>query len=365
MNDIIYTKTNALQTRGLAIISMVCLHLFCRKGADVYGTPLIWTSEKVPLVYWLGFVSGICVPLYSLCAGYAQELLDEIGKGGYIANIKRSLRLIINFWIVLLLFTLLSLFAGTRNDLPINFADFLQQAFLINYKNGAWWYLRTYIIIMLIPPMVLLWPVKHINWIFGIIICFSMTTLGYFIRRFNLIPSNISNIWITKFFISYLCIFTVLPFIWIGGFVCKCKLFNRINSKLNQITYERIKQNIIICSILGIGFIFICILEKSVVLDFYALLVFLLFNLIHKNVIVEKIFLFFGMHSTNIWLVHMFFYCCLFIGLVQHAKYPLFIFIYMMFLCIVSSYIIMLIQCYIEKISSIFVCFQKGLKKFS
>ena len=80
----IYSKQDAIATRGLASLSMVCLHLFCRKGEDVYGTPLLWTSKDVPLVYWLGFVSGICVPLYSICAGYAQQVIAECNRGGYV-----------------------------------------------------------------------------------------------------------------------------------------------------------------------------------------------------------------------------------------------------------------------------------------
>lgn len=40
---------------------------------------------------------------------------------------------------------------------------------------------------------------------------------------------------------------------------------------------------------------------------------------------VEKVFLLLGKHSTNIWLVHMFFYLSLFPGFVFAAKYPVLI----------------------------------------
>ena len=70
-----YSKADARMTQGLAILCMVILHLFCRVGSDVLGTPLIWLDQTTPLVYWFGFFAEICVPLYSLCAGYAQQLL--------------------------------------------------------------------------------------------------------------------------------------------------------------------------------------------------------------------------------------------------------------------------------------------------
>lgn len=54
----------------------------------------------------------------------------------------------------------------------------------------------------------------------------------------------------------------------------------------------------------------------------------------------KKFFGLMGKHSTNIWLVHMFFYTELFSGLVFVVKYPLFIFVFMIILCIISSFCI-------------------------
>lgn len=65
-------------TQGLAILTMVSLHLFCRLGTDVYGTPLLWLNSTTPAVYILGW-SEICIPLYSICSGYAHYKLGESG----------------------------------------------------------------------------------------------------------------------------------------------------------------------------------------------------------------------------------------------------------------------------------------------
>lgn len=62
-------KNDANMFRGLAILSMLILHLFCRFGDDVYGTPLLWLNEKEPFVYWFGFFAEICVSLYSIQGG--------------------------------------------------------------------------------------------------------------------------------------------------------------------------------------------------------------------------------------------------------------------------------------------------------
>ena len=47
---------------------------------------------------------------------------------------------------------------------------------------------------------------------------------------------------------------------------------------------------------------------------------------------------YFGEHSTNIWLVHMFFYDSLFGGLAFRAKYPIPVFLLLLTLSLASSY---------------------------
>lgn len=54
----------------------------------------------------------------------------------------------------------------------------------------------------------------------------------------------------------------------------------------------------------------------------------------------DRLLLLMGKHSTNIWLSHMFFYFTLFNGLVFYAKYPLFIFMLMMVICLGVSYMV-------------------------
>ena len=50
-----YNKEDAQMTKGLGILCMLILHLFCRKDAAVFGTPLLWINESTPFVYTFGF----------------------------------------------------------------------------------------------------------------------------------------------------------------------------------------------------------------------------------------------------------------------------------------------------------------------
>ena len=67
------------------------------------------------------------------------------------------------------------------------------------------------------------------------------------------------------------------------------------------------------------------------------------FNLIDKSKWINRLFNYLGNHSTNIWLIHMFFYMIYFKDLVYGAKYSFLIFVWLVILCLASSYIVNLI----------------------
>lgn len=81
-------------------------------------------------------------------------------------------------------------------------------------------------------------------------------------------------------------------------------------------------------------------MNLSRVLNSYAIFYFICFHLWEKGEKTEKFFLFFGTHSTNIWLLHMFFYLYIFKDLVFVVKYPVFIYLLMIGICTGCSYII-------------------------
>lgn len=91
------TRKDIKMTQGLAILTMVSLHLFCRLGTDVYGTPLLWLNSTTPAVYILGWLSEICIPLYSICSGYAHYKLGESGGLSKKRICNRIIKFLINF----------------------------------------------------------------------------------------------------------------------------------------------------------------------------------------------------------------------------------------------------------------------------
>ena len=345
-----YSKKDALMTRGLAIISMVVLHLFCRQGADVLGTPLIWLNESKPLVYLFGFFSEICVPLYSLCAGYAQELLYEQNRSSRKDRMHRIGKLLINYWIIVVLFSILGLFFDSTGNMPGSWSDFAKSLVLLHSYNGAWWYLHTYIIMLMIPSHILLWPVRKLKLVPGLLLCFVMNCAWYAIQRIGLLPDAATLFPAAGFVLTEVeNLIGILAYIWAGAYLCRNQCMERAEKWFDQKVQKKWQKAVLLSVFLAV-FLGFNTLHKSVLIGIVAMTVFFLFNLWKKSRTTERIFLFLGRHSTNIWLTHMFFYIYVFTGLVQRAKYPLFMLGFMMILCIMTSYIVQTIYKGLERI---------------
>lgn len=314
---------------------MVVLHLFCRKGGDVYGTPLLWINDTTPFVYYLGFLAEICVPMYCLCSGYAHYRLGETNGLTVKRNSKRLLKFLINFWIVLAIFSIVGLIVKSE-DIPVSFTEFLDNTFLYKLSyNGAWWFVATYVLLVCLSFPLL----KLVSKVNGILLFIIMAGQMLFFWLYDstikdaisvnpimsIVATQLVNL-VGDVLLSYVC----------GMIIAKYDIVTFIIKKKNI-------KNIWLILILLVISVVVCIAEKAFAMPFYAIIVFLIFNSISKNKAFINIFDFLGTHSTNIWLVHMFFYLVLFAGLVQNLKYPLFIFIGMMVICIAVSYVINLI----------------------
>lgn len=102
------TKHDTQMAKGMASLGMVMLHLFCRLGELPY-TPLIWCKNS-PLIYYLGLFGDLCVPVYCFCSGYAHYLMADSQKKDYVKRLpNKALRFLTNYWIVVILFSLVGL----------------------------------------------------------------------------------------------------------------------------------------------------------------------------------------------------------------------------------------------------------------
>lgn len=334
------TKKDTNMTKGLAIVFMVLLHLFCRVDDLPYECLKI---GGVPLVYYIGLFADQCVAIYCFCSGYALELISEKynnAKDYYKNRAKSVFSLLLNFWIVLVLFSILGLIFDKTGTIPGSLKDFLLHFFLLSKSyNGAWWFVLTYILLVFLSRP-LFQIVNKAHPIIVNIVALGIYFVAYIQRFKGYLHFDIPAIdWI----ITQIALLgtSLLPFVW-GMYFYKYKVFSKVREFISKHfknwQFALISCIIVFAMIIGHG-----IFQSLIVAPFTGTVTIVLFNVVNKGKYINAVFNFFGNHSTNIWLTHMFFYSVLFKDFVFVARYPIFIFLLMMVITLCCSYIINLI----------------------
>lgn len=236
----------------------------------------------------------------------------------------------------MILFSIIGLII--KNDsIPISFTHFVKHFFLLEKSyNGAWWFLLTYVLLILISKPVHL-IVEKLNPYILLLISTGIYFIAYIQRFKNVVDFNNE---LANWIIMQMSLLgtSFLPFV-CGMIFYKYELFtktrNWLNKNFNNLKLAIIGAVIFLVLVIGHG-----IVPSVIVAPFTGLVIIVIFNVVKKGNLIDKIFEFLGEHSTNIWLIHMFFYSTLFKDFVFIAKYPVLIFAFMMLLTICCSYII-------------------------
>ena len=327
------TKQDTQKAKGVAIIGMVMLHLFCRLG-DLPYTPWLWIGET-PLIYYLGLFGDFCVPIYCFCSGYAHYLLKEKHKTDYNkATAQKLLRFLSQYWLVVILFSAVGLLTGNGAVIPGSLSEFLGNLLLYRLSyNGAWWFVITYIFLSVLSP-VLFKITQKLNPVVLLLLSGVVYFVSYLFRfQFPITISNAVLNWIWQ----QLILLGTSQFSYMIGMVSRKAQWA---SKLRAICQGKPISSV--CLLLALLAVFVghCVVQSLIVAPITAMAVLLCLFGIRLPVIVDRLLLFMGKHSTNIWLVHMFFYFTLFENFVFVAKYPLFVLALMIAVCILTSVLI-------------------------
>lgn len=328
------SKKDNQMAKGLAILAMVSLHLFCRLDNLPY-TPLIYIGNT-PLIYYLGLFGDLCVPVYCFCSGYAQYLLIEQEEMQYFSKMGKRLRKFIgHFWIILIMFSLLGMLCDSGGVIPGSIQKFIGNLTLVDLNyNGAWWFVLTYVFLTLLSP-VLYQIVKKCPWILtGSIFCIIYIMSYIFRFKYSLTLNNTIFTWIWEQ--SLLLGTSLFPYI-IGMIARKYHLITMLRTKLSTMYNV---TNWILSVIVVALFLLHCKVQSIGIAPFTGLGFLMCFYLWNKPAPIKRFFEFWGYHSTNIWLIHMFFYMNIFPGLVFKARFPVIVYLTMLLLCVGGSYII-------------------------
>ncbi|MBS4220159.1 acyltransferase [Bacillus sp. FJAT-49711] len=356
-----FTKSDMNMTKGVAILFMLLLHLFCRKEINGLYETFIYIGE-VPLLYYLALFGDACVPMYCFASGYGLYItFTKTYSVNVKKNVLRILKLLVNFWIILLIFVTIGYFAGKVDKYPGSIEDFFLNFFVLsNSYNGAWWFLQTYIILVVLSPWIFKIIMKY-NSLFIILVTGIIYLVTYVQRIKQVFDFSDYPFFALCINATVLVGTSLLPFI-VGAIFEKEKIYSKIHQKINKLSH---KNTISILAIL-ILIIIHSIYESMVIAPITAIIFICLFNVMTKRKSVQKVLNYFGDHSTNIWLTHMFFYMTIFPQLTFAPRYPIFIFAWLIVLCLASSYVIKIlfnpISAMIDKISTVNINLTKRIE---
>ena len=160
----------------------------------------------------------------------------------------------------------------------------------------------------------------------GVVYCLA------YVIRYNIVTIELDNS-ILDWFMTQSVLFGTSQFTYMIGMVCrKHQLVSKMRNAANKIYFRIALIAVSVCILLVH-----CVIQSVFLAPFTALATLSILAIIKLPNVIQKALCFLGKHSTNIWLVHMFFYMGLFDGFVFIVKWPLLVLVFMFSICVAVS----------------------------
>ena len=321
MHHLYYDKITALELKGIAIFFMVTFHLFC-PNHNTYNIPDISLSytgvDKL-----LGIFCNRTVPIYIFMTGYALAMRPPV----YNDILRKVQFLYGRIWLLSLLFIPILLFSG---KICWSYSQLLHTIVLGDGYMRVWWYASFYIMILVLFYLYkTLIPVPIRNYTSLILV--PLTVLAYYC---------IDDKIILPFYLNRFIKFSV--YLIIGICMYEYKIF------------ERVKTNFFISFVLVLLiFALDTLIKNDLLYRTYRIISFPLLMISFADICnhtrIANVCMLLGKHSTNIWLIHgFFFYVAEFI---YYPHYFIFVLMQFLFVSLICSHIFNLLCKYsIDKI---------------
>lgn len=337
------TRRQSSQLKSIAILMMLCLHLFNRDYKGLFE-PLIFVGEQ-PLSYYISLFCDACVPIFAFVSGYGLYFKYQKDKKNFKNdNFVRLRKLYINYWIIILIFPVALGHALGFEKYPGSATQLLLNLTAIHPTyNGAWWFLTIYILFVLTAELwfYLLDRINPFLLFFALVIIYLV---GFYFRVYqtDLFANSVLK-WVQNYTALFFC--TLFQFM-IGGFALKYKWNSFISGYFQRTGYT----NLIICLLMIALILFHAVVPNFIIAPFTGLAFIFLYTNLHLSEKIQNGIDFFAPHSTNIWLTHMFFYLIFFPDFIYGFKYPPVIFLILILICVLCSYLINFVNQNVQKI---------------
>ena len=335
-----FTRDDTKSIKGIAILLMLCHHLFAFPFRINYEYISLFKYFNKPISEIIGQYGKICVYIFLFLGGYG--ICKKYVKDDFKFIRTKLLSLYKSYWKVFFIVVPISLALGvSRISIRI---DYLLMNFLgmdITY-NEEWWFLTPYILLIIISPLLIKLIKKiNLNVIYSILLVILINSFIVYIYpelfnfnifkiyNYSLIHKNISDM------------IQCLPVFMFGIVFAKFDLLDKVKSKLTGNYYFDV------AAILVLFLTFLLRMNAGERMDYLIVPVFIICSIIILSTPVfkypKKLLIQIGKQSTNIWLIHSF-YCYLWCQkFIFMPKYSILIFLLLLVVSYLSGIIIDLI----------------------
>lgn len=299
--NVVFDKKVSKALKGFLVIIMYWSHLFnhperLQKGIE--WVPILNIKGKT-IEEWMVPFFHVAVPCFFFIAGYGY-FISHLNRNGTVK--KQVFKLYEKYWIVFIIFVPLCAFLGKIQITPISLL--LNFIGLSSSYCGEWWFLSTYVEILLLFSFAHRYIYKRkikTQWVFMISILFSFG--GYFLNILSAyIGVNMDNLILHEIYFFLI----KQPLFVIGWCVAKEDYINKISAFLGTI------KSGLRCLIICLLFIFILIFQYvQIIPETYIYILYLpafVYGaaLVYSKLptILNKFFEALGKYSTYMWLCH-------------------------------------------------------------
>ena len=314
-------KETSLELKGIAILLMLLLHLFNTQERVAACTTYVMFWNHKPLVYALSRVAGFCVPIYLFVSGYGHAISLLRGRLNFGHCLQRIRKLYVNFWLIFFIFIPIACWVQPT-AYPRGATVFLQNMIGLAFSyNKEWWFLLPYVVLALLSPFLFRAVAQKTNTgdyrigkaplLLTAAVYLLVTTCGKYL------PDSLSQQPLIVLFLNTLKLLFV--FIAAAAFA-----FNQWFERLQA--WPRRKSHLFLVCLLAL-----CLLRMSLgpsfLNAFFVLVCIPLYVLLSRPNWLKRFLMFFGKHSTNMWLCHTFFAYYIWGEWFYGLRYPLLIYL--------------------------------------
>lgn len=336
-----FTKQHTLIAKGIAILLMVYHHLFVlpeRLGSQYFSVINFFGYDLQSLFANFGKIC-VCIFVFLSGIGIYHSLSKETCILAMYKKVgKHALKFLINYWVILLFVYPYGIYIGFFEP---TVKCFLNAIIGVSNSVMEWWFIPQYMVLLFIAPTII-WLFKKTNKLvyrmlpLGLMYFFVLP-IRIFIHFFGF-PSYIFND-VYFSYIKYFTLLSTLSVFVIGIITAKYNLY----ALYLKIPGKNLKAVLFIAAGTIIRIIF-SNSPTSMTVDFIVvpLFVFGTTSLL-INTKTSNILFYFAKHSTNIWLTHTFWCYYFFNHIVLLPYYSVFIYLWLLILSLLTSYLINLI----------------------